>query len=363
MRLVYNLRMNSNLPPVILTHAGAFHADEIVAIALLERFYLTAPLVVSQGLSHAQIQDIVAERTRPTPPVRYLADGTEDQRQPVWIIRSRDPKLLRQAQSNSKVFVIDVGGQLDEAALNFDHHQASMTRVWDNGTPLSSTGLIWKWLRQHNHLSELSEAVLDDIEQSLIEPLDAHDNGVRISKYGQVVEGFNRPREEDPNIQLAQFAKALDFCRNVVDNSIYSSIQRVAAIDILTRAWEKFDAQGKPYVLLEEPLPCSNGTELLQKISSEKALMLGIPGAGNRYSLVSLPIGEDRFASICPVPESWRGRMDFTVDLGSAHPTRVVFAHKTGFMCVIEGTASQAVPVVEYIVANNSAPTPPRHRP
>lgn len=355
--------MTSKQIPTILTHAGAFHADEIMAIALLEKFYFTAPIAVGHGLINAQALALLCGRARPPVPRRFLSNGMEDCREPVWVIRSRSPDLLDLGKANPNVFVLDVGGELDETNLNFDHHQASMTRAWDNGTPLSSTGLIWKWLRENGSLSEYTPEQLNEIEASLIEPLDAHDNGVRISEYGQVVEGFNRSREEDPNIQLTQFEKALEFCRNVLDNRIYAAIQHVAAMEILTRAWKEHQAKGKPYVLLDEQLPSSNGTELLQKISNGQALMLGLPGKDTRYSLVSLPVGDDRFASICPVPESWRGRMDFTVDLGGPQPNRVVFAHKTGFMCVIEGTASQAIPVVEYIVANNSAPTPPRHRP
>ena len=339
-------------PPTILTHAGAFHADEIMAIALLEKFYLTSPLLVSKGLSNSQVKDLVQGR-RPPPPVRHIQGNVEDCREPSWIIRTRSSDLLELARQDPSIFVLDVGGQLDEGRLNFDHHQASMTRAWDNGTPLSSTGLIWKWLLSQGRLSEFSDPVLRDMEKNLIEPLDAHDNGVRIHPHAVIIDEYNRAADNDPSVQLEQFEKALDFCRDALVNSLFASVQRVAAIDILSSAWARHKSQGKPYVLLDEPLPWSNGTQLLQEISGEQALMLGIPGQSNRYSLISLPVGSDRFASICPVPESWRGRMDFQVEVGGVEPAKIVFAHKTGFMCVIEGGAEQAAPVVEHVVQSN----------
>lgn len=334
-----------------------------MAIALLERFYLTSPVVVGKQLTASQVKDLLSGQ-RPPVPTRDIEDQIQDLRQPCWVVRTRSPNLLELARQSPSVFVIDVGGQLDEENLNFDHHQASMTRSWDNGTPLSSTGLIWKWLRQKGCLSEMSDSVLEDIEKHLIEPLDAHDNGVRIHPHAIIIDEFNRASDPCPEVQLIQFEKALDFCRQALDNSIFASINRVAAIEILSRAWEKHKAAGQPYVLLDEPLPWSNGTQLLQEISDSQALMLGIPGQGDRYSLISLPVGDDRFASICPVPESWRGRMDFQVDVGGQVPAKVMFAHKTGFMCVIEGSAQQAAPVVEHIVRSNDPhPSPRRAHP
>lgn len=96
--------------PTIYTHSGDFHSDELVAIALIQQF--------------------------------ACPEG-----ETVEIVRTRRKERLAEALADDEAFVVDVGGQYDPAALNFDHHQEGGGDAWPDGLPKSSCGLVWSWLR------------------------------------------------------------------------------------------------------------------------------------------------------------------------------------------------------------------------
>src|SRR5690606_18965589 len=100
------------------------------------------------------------------------------------------------------------GGTFSEEMLNFDHHQKTMQETWEDGSPLSSTGLVWRYLKNQNKLSHLPETVISDVEERLIKPLDAHDNGKATFPLSSIVASYNR-ETSDPLLQDEQFGKAL----------------------------------------------------------------------------------------------------------------------------------------------------------
>lgn len=163
----------------VVTHGGQFHPDELLAISLLAQ-----TVFATTGLP-------VIERTR-------------------------DPVRLQAACNDKESFVIDVGFQWDPSLRNFDHHQGDLSESWPDGTPLSSCGLMWRWLREEGWLKKWSPEVLDAMEESLIKPADCHDNGVG----GRWVEGellaaYNRP---EPSGAQERFMKALTMAQELVAN-------------------------------------------------------------------------------------------------------------------------------------------------
>lgn len=335
----------------IVTHAGAFHADEIMAIALLERFYLLRPLRMAIGMGASDIEALVAHGRRPPFSAPIGPDGLVDAREPCWVVRTRTPALLKLAKENPDVIVLDVGGELDPGKLNFDHHQGSMTDGWEDGTPYSSTGLAWRWLQSQGLLHGMDSQMQAEIEVLLIRPLDAHDNGVSVHDDAETVEAYNRSAG-DFDGQALQFDKALSFMRDVLDNTIYRATVKLQARRQLEAGWTMAQARGENFVILEEAMGYNDGTGLLKELSGGQAMMLGIPGRGNLYSVISVSGDEGRFSVRCPVPEEWRGRMDFEVDIDGRR-TALAFAHKTGFMCVVKGGANEAHRVAKATVAHN----------
>lgn len=334
----------------LVTHAGAFHSDEIMAVVLLETFYLARPVRAVDLPAHAATA-LLGQGKRPAldPPPPF-PDGVHDEREPCLLVRTRVPAVLALAQADPTTFVIDVGGAWTPQMLNFDHHQASMRATWPDGTALSSTGLVWRWLAEQGHLAGLEPAVIAELETTLIRPLDAHDNGEALCAAAQVCEGYNR-NADATGVQLQQFDKARAFLRDLFDNHLHQARTKIEAMQTLARAWEHAQARGERHVVLDAPLPYPDGTGLLKTLSHGEAELLAIPGHSDRFSLISLP-ATDRFSSRCPMPEAWRGRMNFEVALDGRR-VRLAFAHKTGFMCVIHGSAQDAHAVARHVVAYN----------
>lgn len=133
--------MNAISIKKIVTHSGNFHADEIFACATLS----------------------------------LLFDGA------VEIVRSRDPDVWKEGD-----IVLDVGSIYDEAQLRFDHHQEGFSVARENGIPYASFGLIWKSFGEQ---VAGSAYVARGIDERLVQPIDAGDNGV---------ETYTRHREVAP---------------------------------------------------------------------------------------------------------------------------------------------------------------------
>lgn len=123
----------------IVTHSGNFHADEVFACAALARLF----------------------------------------RGKVEIVRGRDPKLREQGD-----IVVDVGGEYSEDKNRFDHHQEGGAGVRENGIPYASFGLVWK---RYGEALAGSPHAAHAIDERLVQPIDAGDNGVETyTKHGEV---------------------------------------------------------------------------------------------------------------------------------------------------------------------------------
>ena len=149
---------------IIVTHDGAFHADEVTALALLHSF------------------DLIDIET-------------------VSIKRSREEERI-----NSADLVLDVGLQFDPKKMRFDHHQ------FINGS-VSSAGLIWQWLQ-----SELSFPY-PKID-AFIKAIDAHDCGIqRMAEFSfsDVISAYNHEDLYSPQQEVA-FLEALHVAVKFIQN-------------------------------------------------------------------------------------------------------------------------------------------------
>lgn len=117
----------------LITHSGSFHVDDLFA---------TATLVI-------------------------LNNGK------VKIIRSRNQKDFKNGD-----YVYDVGGIYDPATNHFDHHQKGGAGKRENGIPYSSFGLVW---RAYGEKICGSKEVAERIDQKIVQPIDALDNGIDLS--------------------------------------------------------------------------------------------------------------------------------------------------------------------------------------
>lgn len=122
----------------IVTHSGQFHTDDVFAVATLQL------LLEEEGHS-------------------------------VAVVRTRDARIIQDAD-----YVVDVGEVYDPAQKRFDHHQHLGAGVREDGIPYASFGLVWK--EYGEKVCGGDEDIAGLIEQRLVKPVDAMDNGISFMK-------------------------------------------------------------------------------------------------------------------------------------------------------------------------------------
>ena len=177
-----------------VTHAGVFHADEVLATAILERAF----------------GDIEVLRVIAVPDC--LPEGA---------------------------IVYDIGGG------PLDHHQQDGNGCRVNGIPYASSGLVWR-VYGKQALGTLSDAerVQSFVDDDLVSRVDAADNGA-IACFDdgaqspltvtEAISGFN-PIDGNKESYDTAFLKAVKWMRAILDNSIRSAIASVSAEAEVNRA-------------------------------------------------------------------------------------------------------------------------------
>ncbi len=197
----------------IITHSGNFHTDEVFACAVLS-----------------------------------LLNGGE-----VEVVRSRDPEVWGTGD-----YVVDVGGVYDPAIKRYDHHQMGGAGVRENGIPYSSIGLIWKHYGEELTGSAYASRVIDE---RLIQPIDAGDNGIETFSIKNnvapcilqdVISAF-RPAWNEERTEDEGFLEALEMARTMLAREI---IRARAEEEGKRRAEEAYkQAEDKNIIILENHYP------------------------------------------------------------------------------------------------------------
>jgi uncharacterized UPF0160 family protein len=300
----------------IYTHSNTFHADEMMAIALLQQ---------------------------------YIFNNER-----VEIIRTRDKTILEKAKNEEGTFVIDVGFIYDPSKLNFDHHQSEMNLGWENGILYSSCGLIWKWLRDNKVLNQyMNDETMDMMEDVLIKRVDAADNGQAPWNEGAILAGYNRNDDTpDGSKQMKQFLKAVNVSRDVLQN-VYSDIRsELKAKKKVMKALETtYDKKYKILALSDNTY--HDYIVMAMQLTNNELNMLVYPHSKNRWVLKTAPSDpKNGYSTKNPSPETWRGRDSFNVVVHGKNQ-KIIFSHKSGFMSIIDGSLEDAVDVAKFVVEWN----------
>lgn len=181
----------------IVTHSGVFHADEIFAIALLNKFYLKLPAEILRK----------------------------------FIVRTRYVDTINEAKNNKTIFVLDVGGEHSIEHLNFDHHQTG------TGDDESTCRMIFDWLIEKEVFINEHPLFVRGIRENVVQPISMHDNGLMNFYLSEVISGYNRDAS-DANNQDKQFHLALSFAMQILDNTVYQIKVAIKREKILMRGLE-----------------------------------------------------------------------------------------------------------------------------
>ncbi len=203
---------------LIVTHGGSFHSDDIFACAVLSL---------------------------------YLGGN-------IKIVRTRDSEIIETAD-----FVVDVGGVYDPLNNRFDHHQKGGAGIRENAIPYAAFGLVWK-----TYGEELcgSKEIADKIDRKLVQPTDAGDNGISISKpifedlYPYELYAFFSlfiPTWKENDLDTdSQFLKVVDYAKEIIQREIKKAKDQAESIKLVKDIYQ--NTEDKRIVIVDLPLPAAD---------------------------------------------------------------------------------------------------------
>jgi len=280
----------------LITHNGSFHADDLFACA-------TLMLLMKK------------------------------RKQRYEIIRTRDKGLVEGGD-----IVFDVGGIYDPEQNRFDHHQRDGAGKRDNGIPHSSFGLVWKHFGAE--LCDGKVRAWQSIDQKVVTPIDAIDNGVDIvePKYKGIFP-YNLDqnfliyaptwKETDVNTDKI-FEKQAERTAELLARHIKVECDDAEGEELILKCYER--AEDKRIIELDH----SFSRYLYQRVLSglpEPIYLMYQSGYTDHWKVEAVTKSPETLKSRKLFPESWRGFMigdkGFTEVTGVSD---VLFCHRSGFI-------------------------------
>lgn len=272
------------------THHGKFHADEVMATAILKRIFN------------------------------------------LEVIRTRDPQVLKTLD-----LVYDVGGG------EFDHHDAEK-KLRGNGRPYAACGLIWKEFGRQVIAAEDEELREEEVERifrqldsSLMQGIDAVDNGLQacdcevpVMGISAVISGFNPPWDMELSESNA-FDEAVEVASAVLRNSLRRQISVLKAREKVVQAY----TNRKHPKLLEMESLCPWG-QALQELDKEQEVLFVIYPTRDGFTIQTVRKGGDTMEARKDLPKEWAGKRDEALsgivgipDAIFCHPGRFIAAARS----------------------------------
>jgi len=263
-------------------HDGPFHADEVMACALL---------------LHCDLIDVDA------------------------IVRTRDPEKLRTYE-----FVCDTGGIYDATIKRFDHHQVEYQG------PLSSAGMILLYLYDQG---KIEEDLYHYFRMQLIDGIDAHDNGRSTCQVGTMnvsiaIALFNPLISQmNPEASILAFHRALEFARFIIEKLKKQFLQITSCKEQVKEAMQR----GTNYLLFDEALSWQENFFALGG-QDHPALFVVMPALEGSWKLRGIPPSpKEQMKVRCPLPASWAG-LNGDKLIEACGIKGAVFCHKGRFISI-----------------------------
>ena len=279
--------INENTIKTIGTHSGKFHADDVMATAILRLL---------------------------------LGD--------IKVTRTRDENILKELD-----LVYDI------ALGEFDHHQLDK-EVRENDIPYAACGLIWREfgsrvIQKFNSTLEENDllSIFDYVDKNLVQGIDATDNGIdikteiKITSISDIIQSFN-PTWDSDDSQDEAFEEAVHYATAVVEKIITRQIAVIKARLIVNEAFETRT--------MNEIMVLKTGCPWLQQLlkidENNEVLFVVSPGDNHEeYKIQTVKKAADTFEARKDLLESIRGKskdqINSIVDIDDA-----IFCHKAGFI-------------------------------
>lgn len=273
----------------VLTHSGDFHADDVFAVATLKIL---------------------------------LGD--------IEIIRSRDPEEIEGAD-----YVVDVGSTYDPQLKRFDHHQVGGAGMRENEIPYAAFGLVWK---EYGERIVGSSDIQKSIDESLVQPIDALDNGVEIStplidgvyptSINSLVGQF-RPtwkEESSEEILLERFLMLVEVAEVYLRRMIKTSSDYIEAQKEVAKIYT--ESKDKRLIILNEGYPWHGALSELPE-----PLFVVYPRSDGSWGVRAVTKEGSFFENKKDLPKEWAGRQGEELQKITG-VSDAVFAHNKQFLAV-----------------------------
>jgi len=246
----------------------------------------------------------------------------------VNVVRSRDQTVIAEAD-----YVVDVGGVYDPDKNCFDHHQAGGAGKRENSIPYASFGLVWK---KYGEQLCGSQEIANYIDQILVQPIDAIDNGVAISRklfgdikiydVGDFLNAFLSTWKEEQNNVDEIFEKVLPYAKLILNREITRQRDSLEAREIIVKIYN--ESRDKKLIIFDEPYPA---LEFLSKFP--EPLFFIMPRVDGTWSIRAVRDREDSFINRKDLPESWAGKSGEELEKVARVPG-AIFCHSGRFLVV-----------------------------
>jgi uncharacterized UPF0160 family protein len=264
--------------PLIATHNGSFHADDVFGVAVLL-------------LLHPQAS----------------------------LIRTRDMALVAQAD-----FAVDVGGEWDAARGRFDHHQRGFAGARSSGVVYASAGLVWRahgaaLVQKTFELQDaaLAQRVADALDDELVQHLDRADTGVAHGAPGlfglsALVAQFNTTWDsrgdaaQDEARSLAGFRQAIEIVTRLLLATLDQLRAKAQGAALVRAAPALFGGR-----VLQMPRGGLPWREVLSQEMPEVLFVIYPDSSAQQYQLHVVTVEPHSFEARKDLPRAWAGlRLD-----------------------------------------------------
>ena len=275
----------------LITHNGSFHSDDIFACAA-------------------------------------LCLMLEKDKKKFEIIRTRDEKIIKTGD-----YVFDVGGIYDEKTNRFDHHQIGGAGRRDSEIEYSSFGLVWKEFGEDLCGSKIAMKLIDD---RLVAPVDAHDNGFDLVEkkyevFPYLIQDFFRVmrptwRETDSNIDQ-MFLKSVLIAKEILLREMIYATDAIIADEAIIKIYE--NTKDKRIIVLDKNYAKARVSEKL----SETLYVVYPREADNSWGVEAVRKDFRGFENKKNLPNLWAGLRNEELQKITGVDD-AIFCHRALFMAV-----------------------------
>jgi uncharacterized UPF0160 family protein len=269
------------------THSGKFHADDVMATAILRLL---------------------------------LGD--------IKVTRTRDENILRKLD-----FVYDIG--LGE----FDHHQLNK-EIRENDVPYAASGLVWREfgprvIQKFNTEFEEDDilTIFDHVDKNILQGIDATDNGIdikseiRVTSISDIIQSFN-PAWDSSSSKDDAFEEAVIYAIELLKRIIGRQVSVIKARGIVNEAFQNRD--------IKEIMVLKNGCPWLQQllkidINTEVLFVISPDDNNVEYKIQTVKKTPDTFEARKDILESIRGKSSEEIN-SIIKIDDAIFCHKAGFI-------------------------------